>query len=121
VALGKSNEGTKTIFGGGNSFVQSAESPVRPLFGATSQITVADAKTVNLKEEDAAVLDCSSGVSFAALAANVSTEAPPAFVKDKNGKWSKCWRIFLMWSFFRFQQDTFRLSGCRCPGLWLAW
>jgi E3 SUMO-protein ligase RanBP2 len=84
VALGKSNEGTKTIFGGGNSFVQSAESPVRPLFGATSQITVADAKTVNLKEEDAAVLDCSSGVSFAALAANVSTEAPPAFVKDKN-------------------------------------
>lgn len=68
----------KPIFGGGDNLAKSTESPVRPVFGAT--ITNIGAKTTNLKEEDKAVLDADSGISFASLAAK-STDKP-AFAKE---------------------------------------
>ncbi|RZC37236.1 E3 SUMO-protein ligase RanBP2, partial [Asbolus verrucosus] len=80
----KGNETSKPIFGSGDAFTQSKDTLVRPIFGATAQAKVPEAKTINLKEDDAAVLDCSNGISFASLAAKVTTDTPPAFVKDKN-------------------------------------
>ncbi|KAJ3660264.1 hypothetical protein Zmor_004720 [Zophobas morio] len=81
VVFGKTPEASKTIFGGGDSLAKAAESPIRPTFGATKST---EAKTTNLQEDDAAVLDCSTGVTFAALAAKVTVDALPSFVTDNN-------------------------------------
>ena len=83
MVFGKTPEASKTIFGGGDSLAKAAESPIRPTFGATKST---EAKTTNLQEDDAAVLDCSTGVTFAALAAKVTVDALPSFVTDNNGE-----------------------------------